>query len=525
MPESAVEHGQPIQDSVRPAPVDPTVAPFDTGGCAGEDGGRFPIPVPGLMRREAAGGLRAAISPTPAGADPRGRPIAAPLRRRAIGTPSAAIPDAPAASGRHPLGALRRSRPDGPGASTVIRRDTEPGIYPAGPGTRYSEDRNLETDLSAKLPKITLADKTSITRTDDGATLGVKVGASGAETTETVKVIVNAAGTDPYKPSSYTLAKAGADWAATVTVHHKLPGAQLIGVLTREFDEIAGRVRAAVGQGGTLDPAQARHAVFIPGATPPTAVPTPKDKATARELKTIWTAEKTVTDKMQAALTAAGMSDIQKLPPKDLKFAELKEAGFDEKTLTLLVGRPDFEKIKADNKIPKDVSFEAELVGHLIRPEYRPSTFATTGLSGGHLDSAVTSFVKAHAELEFVEVSKKDDYKKYHQYRRTDAGAAGATRPKAEDAATPAGWVQAMGTDGKPLPKTTFTDVQVFLADGLAAFRQWLDTQPDTVTTVATADFGIKNPAAVSPTSGQQFGGYFIHKAGKWTLRTLFPIL
>jgi len=441
------------------------------------------------------------------------------LRRTGAG-PATTRPALPRAA----LSAVRAGHDDGPG---VIRRLTSAEVFPAGSGTRYSKIANFWKDVA---PVDDLPGGATFAPSDMEPSEGlitVPVGVDDPPITVALKFTMATTGT--YVPTQFTLTENHGVWTAAVSVFQSVTPGNLMPALTREFTEIALRVKAAAGNGGTPVAGDGDRAVFVPGPTPHGTAATSNDRATALSLVSLWkTASENLEDpRVKKALDDAGLGNPRLLPPTDVKFRHLEEAGgFDMMTALLA---PSHEKTFTDaGGFPAKVVPAADLFSHLITPEFVPGTFATTGLKGGHLEPILKQ-VAEKSQVHLVQVGAQGTYRKYHQYRWTGVGAmpAPADRPTAASPPSP-NWTLAKDDADAPVPKSTFTDLQVFLRDALAAFQSWTTVNPVVAVGKANGDFGLSTPAAISLTTGQNFGGYYDYSAaggGSWTIRTIFPIL
>jgi hypothetical protein len=438
----------------------------------------------------------------------------------------------------HPVVALapevRRITPDAllalqrtAGNRAVIQRLTSEEAYPKGKGSRYAKLDNLETDVADMRTTFALAEGATLGWSDAGFQLDVPVGTDAAPKPVTI-VFESSKATEAYVPTSFTLDVKAA--VATIKVHGAIEKAALKQALTRELNEIAFRVKASAGTAdpAATDAAQAQRRVFAPGATPPDATLTANDSATLLELKAIWDSEPTKdSPRMIGVLAKAGLDAIHTLAWGDKKLVEMRKAGFADDDILLMQANRQASIFKHGNAglQQKSVIFGAEQIGHLLMPEYRESTFAGAGLSGGHLESELIGFAARHERVHLVDAGTAGPYRKYHQYRWTGALPKPTTDVPVLGQPTPQGWEMAMD-DGKPLPKSTFTDIQAFMRDALTAFQAWIAKPENKANAEKTnGDFGLSNDPAEA--NGQRFAGWmgYDSKQKKWTIKTIFPLV
>jgi hypothetical protein len=413
------------------------------------------------------------------------------------------------------------------GNRAVIQRLTSEEAYPKGKGSRYAKLDNLEADVAEMRTTLGLVEGATLGWSDAGFQLDVPVGTDATPTPVGIAFETRKT-TETYVPTSFTLDVKAA--AATITVHGAIEKAALKQALTRELNEIAFRVKASAGAAdpAATDTAQAQRGVFASGPTPPGATLTANDRATLLELKAIWDSEaKKDSPRMTGVLAKAGLDTIHTLAWDDKKLVEMRKAGFADDEILLMQANRQASIFKQGNPAlqQQNVIFGAEQIGHLLMPEYRESTFAGAGLSGGHLESELIAFAARDKRVHLVDAGTAGPYRKYHQYRWMGKLPKPTTDLPVLGQPPPQGWEMAMD-DGKPLPKSTFTDIQAFMHDALTAFQAWI-AKPENKTNAekTNGDFGLSNDPAEA--NGQRFAGWMGYDSAKkkWTIKTIFPLV
>jgi hypothetical protein len=412
------------------------------------------------------------------------------------------------------------------GNRAVIQRLTSEEAYPKGQGSRYAKLDNLEVDVADMRTNLALAESATLAWSDAGFQLDVPVATGPPKPVRIVLESLKAS--EPYVPTSFTLDVGTA--VATIKVHGKIEKAALKQALTRELNEITFRVKASAGatNPAAVDAAQAQRGVFVSGPTPADATLTANDRATLLELKAIWDSEpKKDSPRMTGVLAKAGLDAIHTLARDDKKLVELRNGGFTDDDILLMQSNRQAGIFKQGNPglQQQNVIFGAEQIGHLLEPEYWESTFAGSGLSGGHVESKLLAFAARHERVHLVDAGTAGTYHKYHQYRWKDPLPKPTTDLPVLGQPPPPGWEMAMNGN-KPLPKSTFTDIQAFMRDALTAFQAWIANPANKTNAEKTnGDFGLTNDPPEA--NGQKFAGWMGYdtKQKTWTIKTIFPLV
>jgi hypothetical protein len=359
-------------------------------------------------------------------------------------------------------------------------------------------------------------------------------------------------------PAEFVLARTDTGWSAEISVDKRLRDNDFPFPVGHELDEIALTVRDSRVSPGWRS-AHAQPALYRPGPGR-AVVPTPHDRAAARELVALWDfahpsrpgqlppsgegSLRSRLDRVDRLMEAMGFGENTNLEEKlyHLRAAgapdDLVRAARVRAELQTHLRNPDLAALRgAGQPLAGGVTaFDADNVEHMLLPRdpFNAADFLASGIRGGHHDPLLRGFLQGHPSIYLVHESQVVvagcTYRKYYQYRWKGNGpmpSAGDPRlPQPGGVHDPALWDQAV-KDGAPLPKTTFSDPTVFMAEADAGFARWRQTYP-ALASGGTNRFGFDGrPPAISP-SGVHVGGFFTFTAGTgsapgtWRFRTVF---